>query len=94
LGRISTSPNVFLKDLCGGFEEQITGGPLVGAGALHHENGHHSVGRVHRQISAIGTVQERQGDALRLLVSDTRRVTLEIRLDTKVRTTFIDGLLK
>jgi len=29
------------------FEEQVAGGPLVGAGALHHEDGHHSVRRVY-----------------------------------------------
>ena len=38
LGQTSASPGVFLKDLRGGFEEQVAGGPLVGAGALHHED--------------------------------------------------------
>ena len=38
------------------FEKQIACNPLIAAGALHHENGHHSRLGIDRQISAVGPV--------------------------------------
>jgi type I restriction enzyme R subunit len=36
-----------------GFEEQVAGGPQVGSGALHHEDGHIAVIRADRKTDAI-----------------------------------------
>src|SRR5438552_4091309 len=52
----SASPGVFLKNLRGGFEEQVTRGPEIRTGALDHEDGHQAVGWIHGQIRAVSAV--------------------------------------
>ena len=37
----------FLVNDCRCFQKLVPGRPLVATGALHHEHGHHSIGRVH-----------------------------------------------
>jgi hypothetical protein len=42
--------------LCGGFEKEVSGGPLVAAGALDHEDGDHACLGVDGEVGAVGSV--------------------------------------
>ena len=63
LGQRFISSGVLLENVRGGFEEQVARRPLVGSGALYHEDGHHAVSRVHRQIGAVSAVVAKEAVA-------------------------------